>query len=300
MPNSIINRHCNYCNKTIKYSNYWITHLKTKRHIKNVEKFEKQPEKQPEGEKTTEITTEITTGDGKKQPEKQPEKQPGKIYGKCKYCDKEFKYQQSLSRHQKYRCKMKEKTPPPTQIIQNITNNITNITNDNKIIDNKKIINNVNNNNLHITLNTFGQEKIHFSDKFLYSITNPSLKIQEIREMLMDEIYSLPENKTLVKTNLRDAIIYKQDEGWKAVPEEEAIKQRIENTPYVYRKNVKDTIKSWNLKRKEDEEIHFQEHKEIADKLINNKPKGKNYKKLYTKIRLNSYNDKHVKKMIEN
>ena len=134
------------------------------------------------------------------------------FYGKCEYCQKSFKHQSSLSKHQNYRCKKK---PMPT-ITNNITNN--NITNTNTT-----------NNNLNITLNIGSVEE--FSK--IKSLITPDviLKLCEPQRMgiprqtydMIKNIsnYSIQlkqENKELQnfkKTNVRDNLIdvYK-DEKW--------------------------------------------------------------------------------------
>jgi hypothetical protein len=140
----------------------------------------------------------------------------------CKYCNKEFKYKCSVSRHiNTLRC-----NKIPKKVIKNIINtcknkeivkiknkknnkliNISN-TNSNNISNNNIInntlnnnnINTINNNNIHINLNPFGKENLN-------SITKDE-KIKVLNEMFLafpkalEKIhYKIPENNNFFLTN---------------------------------------------------------------------------------------------------
>jgi hypothetical protein len=78
------------------------------------------------------------------------------IYGRCKHCNKGFKYKSGLSRHENHRCKQR---PQQTQIItNNNTNTNSNNTNTNTNSNNTTTNNTLNKNQ--ITLNVYGEETI--------------------------------------------------------------------------------------------------------------------------------------------
>ncbi len=153
--NKELNQHCSYCNKTIKYQSNWIKHNKTKRHLKNVEKFE-----------NNNINNTINI------PSHTINISSNAIYGECRYCGNDFKHQSGLSRHEK-KCREKRKKKEKTEIeelkillIQKETE-IKLLREQNETLrkENKelKVVNNITNNNTTnntIVINSVGEENI--------------------------------------------------------------------------------------------------------------------------------------------
>ena len=293
---------CVICNKRIKYPKNWIRHINSKAHIrKSLEQNENNKYSQQNEKNIARHSQNIA-----KNSQKHSQGESiNNIYGCCKYCDKQFKHQSSLSKHQKYRCKVKKEQDKlkkeneelkklllEAKGVGNTTNN-----NSNNTTNNNTTNNNTTNINNTIVINSFGNESIDFSDDFLYAISSPDLSIQDKRLMLQNEIYSIKENKSLVKTNLRDTVMYKHDNGWKAISERLAIRQRIDNTPKIYKTNAKRSILNQydpDMTEK-DKQLEIDEHNNIANEMMKTKPTEEEYKELSETIRLDSYNARDVK-----
>jgi hypothetical protein len=256
-----IYKHCEYCNKGIKHQSNWIRHTKTKKHLKNI--------------KEKEITTDNNQNipDHTQNIPDYTQNIPTKH--QCRYCNKVFKYQPGLSRHENHRC---DKRPAP-QTINNTINNNGNTNNNSH---------NTNNNNT-IIIN-FGDELVEFTDDFLDQITDTSLLNQERRKMI--ENYISSKQKTLKKTNMRDDLMYiLKNNDWKVIPEKLAIKERMSNIPNIYRKSAINTIKNW------DEEVDneykkdtIKTHMNISNKIEKNNFTKEENKELETIIKCNAYN----------
>jgi hypothetical protein len=221
------------------------------------------------------------------------------IYKKCNICNKDIKYQNHWLRHTKSKThiynkklydkdleieKLKEENKELKKEIeelkkQNIINNNCNNT-----------TNNITNNNIIIN---FGDELVELTDDFLFQITDTSLLNQEKRKMI--ENYISSKQKTLKKTNMRDDLMHiLENDDWKVMPEKLALRKRISNIPYIYRKSAINTINNW-----EDEEITendkkdaIKTHSEIARKIKNEKFTKEQNKELETIIKCNAYNNK--------
>ena len=130
MPNIIKNNYCIYCKKTIKYYSNWIKHCKTKRHNKNVNLFENEPiqsqnepiqsqnepiqsQNEPKRAKTEPKRAKTEPKRANQEPEISQRFLCNEINNKysCKFCNKIFKHQSSKTKHERYRCKQKNKKP---------------------------------------------------------------------------------------------------------------------------------------------------------------------------------------------
>ena len=256
MRNQIINRECKICNKTIKHETSWYKHLKSKRHIKLSNNNTITTQEQHNNNTTTtqeqHNNNTITTQDTNQ----------AEIYGECKFCDKVFKKQQSLSRHMLKYCpvkkkmeeqqkkreeeqrkieeetKLKEEIKELKQTINNITNNTnntnnnTNNTNTNSHntmnLDNKKI-------NNHITINNYGKEDYSSLDKeFLKKLSLLGSNVKEKMIRTLDKLYIENKSNHNVKvSNLRDnsyCEILKEEEKWQKEKLDKVLDYRMYNS----------------------------------------------------------------------
>ena len=203
----IINKRCDICDKVVKYGQYWSKHCKTKKHLKNLEVTQK-----------LHNNNQITTNNN--------QQQQVVYYGYCKYCDKGFKHQQSLSKHQKDRCKSRP-LQETTQTFNNINNNTTNNNTTNNNTNNNTTNNNNSNNTLNqttnnqITLNVYGEETI--PNNFLTNELLEKLKLcngdlTKTYLLLNDELYLKNKNNDNIKyTNIQSEYcqILSKDNDWK-------------------------------------------------------------------------------------
>ena len=148
---------CNICQKWISHQNNWIRHTKTKRHIKlseNNSQDNSQPKNNSQDNSQLKNNSQNNSQDNSQDNNQ-------KFYGRCEWCNRTFKHQQSLSKHKRYRCKNvpirnkqnmednsceehhNEKHEKTAQVINNTTNNTTN---------NTQVI------HQHIHINVYGKE----------------------------------------------------------------------------------------------------------------------------------------------
>ena len=119
--------YCEYCNMSFNYPSKWIRHCSTKKHIKLVNEAENNS--QNIANNSQHNSQETATHSNRNE----------EYYGYCKWCDKGFKHQPSLSKHQNKVCKLR---PEVTEQPQTIINNIHN--------DNRQVI---------VNLNVYGKEE---------------------------------------------------------------------------------------------------------------------------------------------
>ena len=264
MPSTIINRECKICNKVIKYDTHWNRHLKSKRHIKLSENIQEHPNniQSTSSPHPNNIQTTSSPHPNNIQYPKQTES-----YGSCEYCNKVFKYQQGLSKHMLYRCKVKKKIDKEEkerlekekrekkleeeikslkQTINNITNNNShNNTNTNSHntmnLDNKRI------NNNHITINNYGNEDYSSLDKeFLKKLSLLGSNVKEKMIRTLDKLYIENKSNHNVKvSNLRDSSyceILKEEEQW----EKEKLDKVLDYRMYNSVRNIIKSISSNN------------------------------------------------------
>ena len=156
---------CDVCNLITDKKTSYTRHLQTKKHKRNQEKQEMIEVSQEYPKGIQEVSKKYPAG-------------IQKVSGlECEYCQKTFKQKNNLYRHRKYRCKEK--------LVQNITNNNTNIT--------------VNNNNKTImmmspkeVMNTFFPDSPSFKDLIEYiretGIDDEDIdKISSAREINADD-----------------------------------------------------------------------------------------------------------------
>jgi len=221
--------HCNYCNVGIKYQRSWTKHLTSKRHLKNVEK------------QNTNIPNNTINI---------PLEQPNNtIYGYCKHCEKGYKHQSGLSRHEK-KCKEKKQTRISEEDLEILLlkKEIELLKKENETLRNEnkelKVVNNItNNNNNTIIVNAAGSENLKgiMNQTFFEQVAiacngddyndieaNPDKAI----ELVLDEVYNKKENQNIKYPNLRasDCQIFKNNK-WVTTDIDECIIDRIKECP---------------------------------------------------------------------
>ena len=233
----IINKECIYCNKVIKYDTYWCKHLLTKRHLKNVEKYNNNTITTQEQHKNNTRTTQEQHNNNTITTQEHPQEHQvniqitsienqKKIYGHCKYCNKSFSKQQSLSRHQLKYCNIKkniENNNKMKQIINHTTNN-NNTTNNTMNINNKNIIN----------VNYYGSEDYSLLDKkFLYKLSLYGNDVKKKIISTLDKLYI--ENNTnhnVVVSNIDGNYckVYNEDDKWELEKLDKVLDYRMYNS----------------------------------------------------------------------
>jgi len=196
----IINKRCDTCETTIKYAQYWSRHCRTKKHLRNLKNlgiFTITTNNNQNNNREQPITTEITTGHNRNNNRAQPKEYI------CKYCNKEFKYQQSKSRHELYRCKQKlQQTSQITNNTNNSHNTTTTTTNSNNTLNNQTI-----NNTNQITLNVYGEETIKknfLTNDLIKKLEGCNGDLSKIYLMLNEELYLKEKKNNNIKyTNIQ-------------------------------------------------------------------------------------------------
>ncbi len=224
-------KHCSYCNTPIKYQRSWDKHLKSKKHLKNVEKINKNNTKTTQEQHNNNI---ITTNNN--------------IYGCCKYCEKEYKYQQSLSRHEKS-CKENKEGNEIEELKKQLIQKETEIKllreqNETLRKENKelKVVNNITNNNT-ININNVGEENIKgIMNQTLFeniaiacngdNYNNIEANHNKAIELVLDNVYNKEENRNVKYTNLQsnNCKIFKNNK-WITTDIDECIIDRIKECP---------------------------------------------------------------------
>ena len=241
---------CELCNYESKQKNDYNRHLKTKKHIKNQEKYELEQEKShfetQIGPEKDPKETRIGPKRDPKETRKRPSRDPVGNF-ECQYCEATFKNRTHLYRHINQRCKVikyekeekeklqliiKEKEDKHEKEKQELRDYIdkliekTAITNIN--ID--KQLNQDNSTNNSITLNNYGQEDIsHITDQMkLNYIKLPFTGVQSMIEQVHFN-NKKPENKNIAITNKKENMIkvYK-DNRWRYKDKGEIIDELIQ------------------------------------------------------------------------
>ena len=267
--NKALNKHCNYCNKTIKYQSNWIKHTKTKKHLRNIENS---TQSHTNSTQITHNPTQITH-------------KVEKVY-ECEYCSKSFNRKDSKKRHIKKYCKDKieidriEKEKKETEkekddlieklmgIVKNqkgdITNNITN--NNNTLNDNKTI-------NQTININVHGKEDhagIIDSDLFYKLGGMEGLKMLKL---YLDEVFvNKEENNNIKYSNLRSnkcrTLQHRGDnKKWCVDKIDNVIDTRIKTSPMKLNKMIRAHLNETIYEDPEDKKIDDQSRQKIYQTL---------------------------------
>ena len=233
-----IYKHCDYCNKGIKYQNHWIRHTKTKKHLKNVEKVSLSIPKVSQKVSFSIPKVSLSIPEEK-------EHEPSRF--SCNYCDKTFTKKNNMYRHQKKSCKSK----PVDQTINNTTNNNCNNNNTQNITQNdNKTINNT------ININVQGGEDLkNIIDSDMYHKLG-GMEGLKILELYLDEVYVNKEENSNVKyTNMRSnkcrTLQYQgNDKKWCIDNIDKVIDKRIQLSPMKLNKMIKQHLKTYGEERR--------------------------------------------------
>ena len=200
----IINKRCDVCDKVIKYGSYWKRHCQTKKHLRNLES---QPKVNQQPTSNQPITNQQPTNNQpvtNQQPTSNQPVEDNNVFGRCLYCNKGFKHNQSYYRHMKHRCKLRPQQET-TQTVNNTTNNNNTLNqNSNNTLNTSNTSNILNQN---INLNIYGQETI--PDGFLTVELLEKLKLcngdlTKTYLLLNDELYlKNKKNNNIKYTNLQ-------------------------------------------------------------------------------------------------
>tara|TARA_B100000768_G_C11256189_1_gene366505 strand:- start:657 stop:1589 length:933 start_codon:yes stop_codon:yes gene_type:complete len=251
---------CNYISKT-KYN--YIRHLKTKKHLKNVEKSKEilcgisiapkiEHKMNTNEHKTSKIEHKMNTKEHKMNTN-------AHFAPFCEYCGKIFKSLPSLNRHIKQYCKVKKEIDEEKEndkkeieelksqvnrLIDKVGNKV-NLTYNTKVNKNNTLeISNSNTSftsqvqyieNQNIQLNNFGKENLE--------MLTDEVKTQMIKgpyrmfPKMMELIYfndKFPENKNIKLLNRKDDVlqIYDKEKGWKFVDKHETINDFLEDKSF--------------------------------------------------------------------
>lgn len=202
---------CKKCNFISENKSLYQRHINTVKHkrnvgeIKDVKTNQKPTIMQP---KDIQDTTEI-------------------VLYECDYCDAVFKHTQSKYKHQKYRCKAKQRMDDKDKRIEELEkllneamNKISNITNNNTTNNNTNNTtnNNINNSrNLNITINAYGNEDLSYlkDGDWLKMLTKPQ---ESIVNLFLETHFNTdhPENSNIRLRNRNSKFLEVHDgENWK-------------------------------------------------------------------------------------
>ena len=185
----------------------------------------------------------------------------------CDICDITIKNYRSWDRHLKSKSHLRNKE---VRIINNTTNNNTINSN-----------NTTNNNTINITMNNFGDEKIDFDPEFFEKFQYLGTTF-EMKKLLSETIFNKEENKTLIKTNMRDNFIKKRvNDKWNTAPLKKTINERIDNIQKLFINNLLNLIK----KLENNNGIDIMEDEYITDK---------EYNLLYYYFICDAYNNRYL------
>jgi len=230
---------CKICNFSSKIKTHLNRHLKTKKHLNNVNNYvEENDKKTTQNLKIPHFPLKIPHNPS------QISNHTNKELYKCEYCNKEFSRKDNLNRHITKNCKKKSELDK----MENENSKI--IEKQNKIIDlqskqinkllekNAKQINNTQNNNNstniinNIHINNYGEENLEMlTDEFKERcITRPFYAIIDIiKKIHFNDDY--PENKNMRLVNKRDNKIQVLTDGkWQYRYKDEAVKYAFDDS----------------------------------------------------------------------
>ena len=293
----IINKRCDTCNTTIKYAQYWSKHCKTKKHLRNLKNLgclEGTTSNQPITNRQPTSNQPITN----RQPTSNQPVENNNIYGRCIYCNKGFKHNQSYYRHMKYRCKQRQQ-----QTIQ-ITNNTT--TNSHNSL--QQTINN----NQQITLNVYGEETIprnFLTNDLLKKLEECNGDLSKIYLLLNKELYLKEEKNNNIKyTNIQSEYcqILSKNNNWILKRLLEVMNERGVVVKNELEKELERVIEDEGIKTNsifpdpkiEKFQIMYTPLAKFEDNIENINEEDEDIKELYKKYQIELYNLRKKKRKL--
>ena len=293
----IINKRCDTCNTTIKYAQYWSKHCKTKKHLRNLKNLgclEGTTSNQPITNRQPTSNQPITN----RQPTSNQPVENNNIYGRCIYCNKGFKHNQSYYRHMKYRCKQRQQ-----QTIQ-ITNNTT--TNSHNSL--QQTINN----NQQITLNVYGEETIprnFLTNDLLKKLEECNGDLSKIYLLLNKELYLKEEKNNNIKyTNIQSEYcqILSKNNNWILKRLLEVMNERGVVVKNELEKELERVIEDEGIKTNsifpdpkiENFQIMYTPLAKFEDNIENIDEEDEDIKELYKKYQIELYNLRKKKRKL--
>jgi len=247
---------CSICNKRIRYSKNWDRHINSKAHIKKAllqnnnnqitsNNTQNNTQTPINNIQNTQNNTQNTQNNIQQQPER-------KYYGECKYCNKSYMTQQSLSKHQKDRCKMRPQEG--TTIINNTTNNITNN-------NNTQII------HQHVHIHVHGQENL--TGCLTLESIGRLVNMATGSKMLIhvgDQVFKREENKSIAYPNYKNKFCQvKRIEGIQDEYLSPVLKDVIDRIPEITKTEL---LKEIKIARANGHYDTSKTHKAIDDKRL--------------------------------
>ena len=306
----LINKRCNICNTTIKYTSYWSRHCRTKKHLKNLLKKHET--------EVTRVYTRNIPEHTRNIPGYIPETYPGvirpeskDIYGRCKYCNNPFQTQSGLSRHENHRCKQR---PQQAQVVNNTNTNSNNTnTNSNNTTNTNNTLNNTTNNQ--ITLNVYGQEEIpknFLTNDLLKKLEECNGDLSKIYLLLNKELYLKEEKNNNIKyTNIQSEYcqILSKNNNWILKRLLEVMNERGVVVKNELEKELERVIEDEGIKTNsifpdpkiENFQIMYTPLAKFEDNIENIDEEDEDIKELYKKYQIELYNlIKNKRKSINN
>ena len=255
---------CIICEYKTNILTHYNKHLKTKKHIKNEERYGVKPIDKVKIEQKTDKKGTFGEKKGQKTDTKRT-KNPKKVINVCKYCEKEFSSRQTLLRHEKKYCKQKEdlttKLDLQAEIIERLEDEKREYKKEKEKLYKQieELIKKAGNTTIHstitnntINLNSYGKEDLsHITDSFKTElIKGPFGMIPKMIEAVHFNSKK-PENKNISLSNMNGKYISVYKDGkWMYCNKNEVMDELMETNYYILDSHYEDNGKELNKTQK--------------------------------------------------
>jgi len=258
---------CNKCNFITENKRDYQRHINTQKHKKNIGELD--------NVKTIQKVSIRDPGGIQNIPQEDP------VVYECDYCDATFKHTTNKYRHQKYRCKAKQRMDDKDKRIEELEkllneamskiSNITNTTNNNNNTTN----NNINNSrNINITINAYGQEDLTYikDGDWLKMLTNPQ---DSVVKLFLETHFNPehPENSNIRLRNRNSKFLEVHDgDNWKNKRKKKVLSEASDDKLDVLDSKF-DTLQDTMSQRQREshaayhDDIYYDEKKDIVDEI---------------------------------